>query len=148
MRRKNVEKTYTDETGKFAAGNPGRPKGSRHKYLLAVESLLEGEAAGLTRKAIELALQGDTTALRLCLERIAPPKKDSVVSFDLPLMKSARDAAEAAQAVLRAVSQSDITPLEGAAVMNLVEGFRRVLELSEYEGRIKALERAVEGDNA
>ena len=52
------------------------------------------------------------------------------------------------QAVLRAVSEGDLTPLEGAAVMNLVEGFRRVLELSEYEGRIKALERALEGDFA
>ena len=146
--RNNVEKTYTDETGKFAVGNPGRPKGSRHKYVLAVESLLEDEAEGLARKAVELGLKGDTTALRLCLDRLAPPRKDSVVSFDLPLMKNARDAAEAAQAVLRAVSEGDLTPLEGAAVMNLVEGFRRVLELSEYEGRIKALERALEGDFA
>ncbi|WP_109313553.1 DUF5681 domain-containing protein [Ruegeria sp. AU67] len=143
MTRNNVGRTYTDETGKFAAGNPGRPKGSRNKYLLAVESLLEDEAEGLARKAIELALKGDTTAMRLCLERIAPPKKDSAVSFDLPLMNSARDAAASAQAVLRAVSQGDVTPLEGAAVMNLVEGFRRVLELSEYEDRINALERAV-----
>ena len=146
MTRNNVNKTYTQENGKFATGNPGRPKGARHKYLLAVEGLLDGEAERLTRKAIELAIKGDTTAMRLCLERIAPPRKDSAVSFDLPLLKSARDAAEAAQAVLRAVSEGDVTPLEGAAVMNLVEGFRRVLELSEYEGRIKALERAVEGD--
>lgn len=144
MTRNNGDKTYTDGTGKFAAGNPGRPKGSRHKYVLAVESLLEDEAEGLARKAIELALKGDTTAMRLCLERIAPPRKDTAVSFDLPLMKTPHDVAEAAQAVLRAVSEGDITPLEGAAVMNLVEGFRRVLELSEYEGRIKALERAVE----
>ena len=146
MTRNNVNKTYTQENGKFATGNPGRPKGARHKYLLAVEGLLDGEAERLTRKAIELAIKGDTTAMRLCLERIAPPRKGSAVSFDLPLLKSARDAAEAAQAVLRAVSEGDVTPLEGAAVMNLVEGFRRVLELSEYEGRIKALERAVEGD--
>lgn len=144
MTRNNGEKTYTDATGKFAAGNPGRPKGSRHKYVLAVENLLENEAKRLTRKAIELAIKGDTTAMRLCLERIAPPRKDSAVSFDLPLMKNARGAAEAAQAVLRAVSDGDITPLEGAAVMNLIEGYRRVLELSEYEGRINALERAVE----
>ena len=148
MTRSNGDKTYTDGTGKFAAGNPGRPKGSRHKYVLAVESLLEDEAEGLTRKAIDLALKGDTTAMRLCLERIAPPRKDSAVSFDLPLMNSARHAVKSAQAVLRAVSRGDITPLEGAAVMNLVEGFRRVLELSEYEGRINALELAVKAGSA
>ncbi len=148
MIRKNVAKTYTDETGKFAAGNPGRPKGSRNKYLLAVEGLLEDEAVGLTRKAIELAIEGDTTALRLCLERIAPRKKDTVVSFKLPIMKNAHDAAESAQAVLQAVSESELTPLEAATIMNLIEGYRRLLELSEYEGRIKALERAVHGEIA
>ena len=34
--------------------------------------LLDGEARALTRKAIERALAGDVTALRLCLERIVP----------------------------------------------------------------------------
>jgi hypothetical protein len=28
-----------------------------------------------------MALEGDTTALRLCLERIAPPRKDAPVCF-------------------------------------------------------------------
>ena len=31
------------------------------------------EAEALTRKAIERALEGDTTALRLCLDRLLPP---------------------------------------------------------------------------
>ena len=51
----------------FPKGNAGRPKGARNKVTVAVESLLDGEAEGLTRKAIELAMKGDTTALRLCL---------------------------------------------------------------------------------
>ena len=49
-----------------------------------------------------MALNGDTTALRLCLERIAPAKKDTPVQFDLPPMKSAADAAKAVGAVLDA----------------------------------------------
>ena len=44
MARKNVEKTYTDKRGKFAPGNPGKPKGARHKVTRAVEELLEGQA--------------------------------------------------------------------------------------------------------
>jgi hypothetical protein len=55
----------------FKKGNPGRPKGARHKVTCAVEALLEGDAEALTRKAIEKALDGDTVALRLCLERIS-----------------------------------------------------------------------------
>ncbi len=138
--RKYVGNTYTDETGKFTAGNPGKPKGARHKVTRAVETLLEGQSEALTQKAIELALEGDTPALRLCMERIAPPRKDSPVSFNLPAIKSAVQASEAAQAILCAVSEGEITPLEGAAVMTLVEQYRRTLETTELEQRITALE--------
>jgi hypothetical protein len=52
----------------FQPGNPGRPRGSRGKATVAAQILLDGEAKALTRKAIDLAKEGDTTALRLCLE--------------------------------------------------------------------------------
>ena len=56
------------EPGK--SGNPiGRPKGARNQATLLAESLLEGEVEAITRKLINRALEGDTTALRLCLER-------------------------------------------------------------------------------
>jgi len=126
--------------GTFMTGNPGRPMGARHKATRAVEGLLEGQSEALTQKAIDLALEGDTPALRLCLERIAPPRKDSPVSFDLPAIESAAQASEAAQAVLRAVSEGEITPLEAAAVMTLVEQYRRTLETTELEARIAVLE--------
>ncbi len=140
MARKYEENTYTDERGKFAPGNPGKPKGARHKTTLAISELLQGEAEGLTRKAVDLALDGNTTALRLCLERVVPTRKDSPVQFDLPPMKSAKDAVVAAQAVLQAVSDGEITPIEGTEVMGLVETYRRTLETSDIEDRIAALE--------
>jgi hypothetical protein len=102
--------------------------------------LLEGEAEGLTRKAVELALNGDTTALRLCLERIMPPRKDKPVSFTLPNMTSAKDVAQASEAILKAVSDGDLTPLEGASVMALAESYRKTLETTDLESRIEALE--------
>src|ERR1051325_4461056 len=70
---------------KGRSGKPaGRPPGSRNRATIAAEALLEGEAQALTRKAIELALEGDTTALRLCLERIVPQRKSRTVAFDTP----------------------------------------------------------------
>ncbi len=71
--------------GTFATGNPGKPKGARHRATQAALALPEGEAEALTRKAVEAALAGDVSALRLCLDRIAPPRKDAPVSFTLPL---------------------------------------------------------------
>ncbi len=126
--------------GTFAAGNPGKPKGTRHRATRAAEALLDGEAEAVTRRAIELALAGDPTALRLCLERIAPPRRDAPVAFDLPPMDSAADAARAAGAVLEAVAAGELTPSEGAHVMQLVETYTRTLETSDLEARIAALE--------
>ncbi|MEM9477856.1 MAG: hypothetical protein AAGA71_21430 [Pseudomonadota bacterium] len=126
--------------GTFAKGNPGKQPGTKLKSTRAVEDLMNGERDKLSRKAIDLALEGDTTALRLCLERIAPPRKDGPVRFDLPHMESAQDAANAAAAVLQAVSEGELTPIEGATVMGLVENYRRALETSELEERLTKLE--------
>ncbi len=126
--------------GTFAPGNPGKPKGSRHRATQAIEAMLEGQQEALTQAAIDKALDGDVTALRLCLDRIAPPRKDAPVSFDLPEIETMEDAASAARAILRAVADGDVTPLEAAAVMAVVEQFRRTLETTEIERRIAALE--------
>jgi hypothetical protein len=126
--------------GRFSTGNAGRPAGARNRTTMAVLELLEGQAEALTQRAVELALGGDTTALRLCLERVAPPRKDAPVQFALPQMKTARDASDAAAAVLHAVSEGDLTPGEGAQVMGLVDSYRRTLEVTELEARVAALE--------
>lgn len=97
----------------------------------------------MTRQAVNMALEGDTTALRLCLERIAPPRRDAPLTFDLPRMETALDAAKAAGTVLEAVALGDLTPTEGAHVMALVETYRRTLETVEIEIRIAELEKAV-----
>jgi Family of unknown function (DUF5681) len=108
------------------SGNPaGKPKGARNRSTIAAELLLEGEAKALTRKAIELGLAGDTTALRLCLERLVPPRKDRPISLDLPAIKSADDAANAIGAVLAAVGEGRITPSEAGEVMALIEACRK-----------------------
>ena len=135
-----TRKSGRNADGTFGPGNPGKPRGTRHKATVAALALLEGEADRLTRRAIEVALTGDVTALRLCLERIAPPRKDAPVTFPLPSMRSAGDAAKAAGAVLEAVADGELTPIEGAHVMGLVDAFRRTLEASEFEVRLAALE--------
>ena len=126
--------------GKFTDGNSGRPKGSRNKATIAIESLLEGRSEALTQIAISKALDGDTVALRLCLDRIAPPMKDKPVFFPLPQMQDAMDASQAAGSVLSAVSEGTLTPIEGSRVMGLIDSYRRTLELTDIEFRIKALE--------
>jgi len=130
--------------GKFAPGNNigknGRPQGSRNKATLAIEKLLEGEAEALTRKAIELAKDGDMQALRLCMERLCPPRRDSPVSVPLPKVKTAADASKAMASVLEAVAEGDITPSEGTAIAGIIEHHRRAIETTEIEERLRKLE--------
>ena len=128
--------------GKFSDRNTGRPKGSRNKATIAIESLLEGQAEALTQTAISKALDGDSIALRLCLDRIAPPMKDKPVVFPLPQMHDAMGASLAAGSVLNAVSDGALTPIEGTRVMSLIDSYRRTLELTEVECRLNALEAA------
>ena len=135
-------KNGRNKAGQFSAGNSGKPRSSRNKATLAIERLLEGQAEALAQAAITKALQGDSVALRLCMDRIAPPPKDAAVTFSMPTMSNALDAAEAAGNVLRAVSEGELTPLEATRVMGLIDSYRRTLELTEIEERLRALEAA------
>jgi hypothetical protein len=133
-------KNGRNTAGQFSVGNSGRPKGLRNKATLAIESLLQGQAEALTQTAVTNALEGDSVALRLCMERIASAPKDQPISFSLPKMNSALDASEAAGSVLTAVSDGALTPIEATRVMGLINSYRRTLELTEIEQRLQALE--------
>ena len=121
------------------SGNPaGRPFGSRNKSTIAAQELLAGEAEALTRKAIEAALAGDPTAMRLCLERILP--RDRAVRFALPPIKSAADIAPAMGAVTAALADGVITPGEGQAIARIVTTFVQTIETSDFDQRLQMLE--------
>ena len=133
-------KNGRNTVGQFSAGKSGRLTGSRNKATIAIESLLQGQAEALTQTAVTKALEGDSVALRLCMERIAPAPKDQPVSFNLPKLNNVLDASEAAGSVLTAVSEGDLTPIEATRVMGLIDSYRRTLELTEIEERLQALE--------
>ena len=135
-------KNGRNTAGQFTEGNSGRPKGSRNKATIAIESLLQGQAEALTQTAFTKALEGDSVALRLCIDRLAPAPKDLPVSFSLPKLKNALDASEAAESVLNAVSEGELTPIEATRVMALIDSYRRTLELTEIDERLQALENA------
>ena len=107
---------------------------------MLAEQLLDGEAEALTRKAIKLALSGDTVALRLCLDRILPPRRERPVNFQLPELGSATDAAKAMAAITAAVACGELTPAEAGELSKLVETYVKTIEATEIEHRLRALE--------
>jgi Family of unknown function (DUF5681) len=123
------------------SGNPGgRAAGSRHSVSLAVEALIDDEHAVLTRKVIELGKSGDATALRLCMERLCPVRRDRHVSFKLPKLESPADILVAVSAIAEGVASSQLTPSEAEALAKVVDSFRGAVEAVSYGDRIAALE--------
>ena len=117
-----------------------RERGARHRVTRAVEALMEGEHEKLTRIAIDKALDGDTSALRLCLDRIAPPRRDVPISIHLPPVRSAAEAAEASASVLASVANGEVTPDEAGRIMALLASHKSIVAAGDLEQRIAALE--------
>jgi len=129
---------------KGESGNPnGRPVGSRNKATLAVQALFEGEAEAISRKAIELALAGDITAIRFIIERILPPCRDIAVNIELPNISTVEDTAKAMSAILQAVANGKITPSEASSVANLIEQQRKNIETVILGKKLETLETVI-----
>ena len=114
-------------------------RGSRHKASLIAESLLDGECQRLTRQAIELALNGDVQALKMCLERILSPVRERPCSFELPPISTAAEAAACMSLVLEGVASGEILAGEGAALSATINAYVKILEATR-KARISALE--------
>jgi hypothetical protein len=130
------------ERGK--SGNPqGRPKGARNHATVLVEALLDGEAEAIIRKVIDRAKEGDTTALRLCLERLLPPKRGRHVEFQLPTkIETPADAVRASSLVLAECGAGNLTPGEASEIIGTIGSHIKLLETAELDADVTALEKA------
>jgi hypothetical protein len=89
---------------------------------------------------VELALAGDVTALKLCLERLIPRRHERTVSFALPPISEPKHAAAAMTPIVKGVATGDLTPGEAKALVTLVEAALRGIESINHEKRLTALE--------
>ena len=141
MPEKTGEKQDYGRFPKGVSGNPaGRPQGALNKTTIACQALLDGESEAITRKAVELAKAGDISALRLCLERLLPPKRERSIKTEIPVVNTAKDIPTALGAVVQIVAKGDLTLSEGQAVASLLESQRKAFETAELEQRVEAIE--------
>jgi hypothetical protein len=107
---------------------------------MLAEQLLDGQVEALAQKCVEMALSGDGTAMRLCLERILPARKSRLMTLDLPPITNANDVSAAVGAVAAAMAAGELTPEEASAVAGVIEAKRRAIETVEHEERLRKLE--------
>ena len=128
-------------TTKFKAGqsgNPaGRPKGALGRATKWREAL-ESHGDALFRVAVQAGLNGDMTALKLCLERISPPVKPNSepVTFDL----SGDTLSEKAESVLQAIAGGVIDVTSGRQLIGAIADLGKIIEVDSILDRLEALE--------
>jgi len=131
-----------DAKGRFAPGNPGKQPGTRHRVTVAMESLMEGQWEGLTKTAVALALRGDTTALRLCLDRIAPVRRGGHVEIpDFPALASPADVPKAHAAILSAVAAGHLTADEAKPLSDLLTAYVTAFDIVDTAAEVAEIKR-------
>jgi hypothetical protein len=141
------DKKATPKSGPWQKGRSGDPagrrKGRRNKATLAMEALLEGSVEQLIAKAVGMALKGDVAAMRLCLERILPARKDRLICLDLPPIETGGHISGAVSAILTAISEGQLTPGEGEMMINILSVKTKILAGEDWERRVEKVEKTI-----
>ena len=123
------------------SGNPaGRPRGARNKKTIALEALVDGEAEAVMQKMITLAKMGDDIAMRLCAERMMPPRRERPVPLPLPRIESDADARRATTDIMEAMCEGEITPKEAGQLLRAVAGAAFIMQSGELAARLNWIE--------
>jgi hypothetical protein len=133
---------------KGESGNPaGRPRGARNRATLLMQNLLADEAEAIGRKAVEMAKAGDLAAIRLCMARLAPARKDEPVAFELPPIEKPADGVTATARIVDAVAAGELTPSQAAELCKVIDVYVRALDSKGFDERLSKLENEIKREN-
>jgi hypothetical protein len=116
---------------KGQSGNPaGRPRGSFRPTATLAQQMLAGDAEGIIRKTIEQVKDGNSAALRICWDRIAPLPNKEPDGCERPTLEEVSnqemtDALDLLIAILKAFDCGDLVAREGSEIVKLIEGYDR-----------------------
>jgi hypothetical protein len=123
------------------SGNPaGRPLGSRNVATRFAEALLDSELELLVKTTIDRALKGNPVALRLCMDRLMPPRRQERVCFAMPPLASLEAAPQALAAIIAAAANGELSAAEARDLTGTVHSYVHAVETRELEGRLQELE--------
>ena len=140
---KQTRKTKGFQPGQ--SGNPsGRPQGSRNKATLIAEQLIDGQAEELVKMCISMAKKGDTTAMKIMMDRLIPPRRDRGIQLALPDVKTPKDVLNVIGTVIKSIGDGKLDADQAKTLARILEVQRKSIETVEIEQRITALEKAAQ----
>jgi hypothetical protein len=130
---------------KFKSGESGNPKGRTPAHITAtkVRKSLADDLPAILAKLTELAKQGDTTAIKLILDRVCPAIKPQALPVNLPIVESL---AGQGQEVIRATMTGKIAPDIGAQLITALSNQGKLIEFQELADRLARIEKILEQD--
>ncbi len=124
------------------SGNPmGRPRGikdRRQRYIESIEEVVPEILELIKQKALE----GDTTAIKLVLERVLPLRRAEEWVVELEALRGAETLSLKAMAVINAIADGEVSTEAGANLMNSIGHLAKIIETDELCRRVEALENA------
>jgi len=125
---------------KGQSGNPrGRPKGTLDKRV-ALRDMLTPHAEELIKVCVDMALAGDTQALRVCMDRLVSPIREEPMHVTIPKITGADDCTKAQAAVLNAVAAGEMLPGEGQVLSGLINAQRLAYETSTMAKQLQDIQ--------
>jgi hypothetical protein len=88
---------------------------------------------------VNKAKEGDVHAARLLLERVIPPLKSTELSVSIAMPENAT-LSEQGQTIIQSIADGTLTPGQGQALLSGLGSQARLIEITELEERITALE--------
>jgi hypothetical protein len=134
---KHQTKNSTHRFKPGQSGNPaGRPKGSG--LVGQLRQQLSDAAPEIVAKLIESAQAGDSTAMRVVLEKLIPNQKPQLPPLAIEIPDGSL--LERANAVLDAAIKGEISPDQAASIISMGNEIARLKEYEDLEKRLIALE--------
>jgi hypothetical protein len=104
------------------------------------QDTLASHAENLIKNVRTAGPPENTTAMRLCIERLMPARRQRTLQFKLPPIKTIDNVAAASESVVSGVARGQLTPAEGQSFSAMLDDRRRVIETQDQEPRVRALE--------
>ena len=109
--------------------------GSFRTPAMLAQQMLASDAEGIIRNTIAQAKDGNSAALRICWDRIAPRSKQPDGCKPVPLEEIA-DVLEFIENILTALERGDLVPREGSEIVKQIEVYQQTVEAKIKAGVI------------
>lgn len=126
--------------GRWKKGESGNPKGRTPGTgeVPKIRAAIAARVPEILDKLMALALEGDTGAARLLLERAIAPLK--AMKPTQPITLPDGTLTDQGRAVLAAVAVGELAPGQGSQLIAAIGQLARVTEIDELAARITSLE--------